>query len=100
MHYNLIKYNNKGIYKFSEDISENVTLVQLMESLGNVNHAISVVGSWIFDSNYERALVLNKESLDIICAPSIGEEQADKFELVFTAVRYIFSAGQLKKGKL
>ena len=44
-----------------------------MDSLGNVNHAISVVGRWIFDSNYERALVLNKESLDMICAPSIGE---------------------------
>ena len=51
-----------------------------MDSLGNVNHAIRVVGSWIFDSNYERALVLNKASLDMICAPSVGEEQAAIFE--------------------
>ena len=51
VHYKLIKYNNKGDYKILEDISANVTLVQLMDSLGNVNHAISVVGSWIFDSN-------------------------------------------------
>ena len=43
------------------------------------NHAISVVGSWIFDSNYERALVLNMASLDMICAPSVGEEQVAKF---------------------
>ena len=49
-------------YKFLEDISENVTLVQLMDSLVNVNHAISVVGNWIFDSNYEKALVLNRAS--------------------------------------
>ena len=27
-----------------------------------------------------------------------GEEQADKFESVFTAVRYIYSPAQLKKG--
>ena len=47
-----------------------------MDSLGNVNHAISVVGSWIFESNYERALVLNKASLDMIFAPSVGEKQA------------------------
>ena len=47
-------------YEILENISANVTLVQLMDSLGNVNHAISVVGSWIFDSNYERAFVLNK----------------------------------------
>ena len=87
MNYNLIKYKKKGLYKFSEDISENVTLVKLMDSLGNVNHAISVVGYWIFDSNYEKSLVLNMESLEMICAPSVGEEQAAKFVLVFTAVR-------------
>ena len=81
-----------------EDISEHVTLVQLMYSLVNVNHAISVVGNWIFDSNYEIALVLNMASLDMICTPFFGEEQDPKFELVFTAVRYIHSAEKLKKG--
>ena len=98
MHYNLIKYKKKGLYIILYDISENVTLVPLMDSLVNVNHAIIVVGSWIFDSNYEKALVLNRSSLDIICAPSVGEEQAAKFGLVFTSVRYIRSAAQLKKG--
>ena len=75
MHYKLIKYKKMGDYKILEDISENVTLVQLMDSIGNVNHAISVVGNWIFGSNYEIALVLNRASLDMICAPSVGEEQ-------------------------
>ena len=64
-HYKLMKYKKMGDYKILEDIRENVTLVQLMDSLVNVNHAINVVGSWIFDLNYERALVLNKASLDI-----------------------------------
>ena len=71
-----------------------------MDSLGDMNHAISVVGNWIFDSNYEKALVLNRASLDMICAPSGGEGQAANFESVFTAVRYICSAAQLKKGSL
>ena len=97
MHYKLIKYKKKGLYKILEDISENVTLVQLMDSLQNVNHTISVVGNWIFDSNNEKSLVLNRSSLDMICSPSVGEEQAAKFELVFTAVRYIRSAVQLNK---
>ena len=92
-----MKYKQTGSYKILKDISENVTLVQLMDSLGNVNHAISVVGYWIFDSNYEKSLVLNMASLGMICAPSLGEEQAAKFETVFTAVRYIRSAAQLKK---
>ena len=98
VHYKLIKYNKKGDYKILEDISANVTLVQLMDSLGNVSHAISVVGSWIFDSNYERALILNKSLLDMVCAPSIDEEQAAKFEKNYYAVRYIFNEAKLKKG--
>ena len=60
VHYKLIKYKKKGDYKILEDISATVTLFQLMDSLGNVNHSISVVGNSIFDSNYERALVLNR----------------------------------------
>ena len=39
-------------YDILTDISEHVTLFQLMDPLGNVNHVISVVGYWIFDSNY------------------------------------------------
>ena len=93
----MIKYNKKGLYNILENISENFTLIQLMDSLVNVNRAISVVGYWIFDSNYEKSLVLNRESLEMICAPSVGEEQAAKFEPVFTAVKYIYSRAQLKK---
>ena len=69
-----------------------------MDSLENVNHAISVVGSSIFYSDYERALVLNRASLDMICAASVGEEQAAIFEKVYYAVRYIYIGAQLKKG--
>ena len=97
VHYKLIQYKKMGDYKILEDISENVTLVQFMDSIVNVNHAISVVGNWIFDLNYERALVLNKASLDMICAPSDGEEQNAIFEKVYYAVRYIFNEAKLKK---
>ena len=37
-----MKYKKMGEYKILEDIGENVTLVQLMDSLVNVNHAISI----------------------------------------------------------
>ena len=41
-----------GSFDILTDLSEHVTLVQLMDSLGNANNSISVVGYWIFDSNY------------------------------------------------
>ena len=66
-----------------------------MDSLGNDNHSISVVGWYVFDSNYKRALVLNRESLDIIFSSSFGEEQFAVFETLFTA--YIWLNAHLKK---
>ena len=35
------------------NISDNVELVQFMESLGNMNHSLSVSARWIFDTNYQ-----------------------------------------------
>ena len=56
-----------------KDISEHHNLVQFMDYLDNVNKDISVVGYRIFESNYEKSLVLNRESLDMICAPYVGK---------------------------
>ena len=92
-----MKYKKKGSYDILTDISEHVTLNQLMGSLGNENHAISVVGYCIFDSKCKRALVLDIESLDMSCSPSVGEEQVAKFETVFTVVKYICLYVYLKK---
>ena len=69
-----IKYIIKGSYDILTDKSEHVTFVQLMDYFSNVNHVISVVRYWIFESNYKRALVINKKLLDMICALSVGEE--------------------------
>ena len=44
VHYSLRKYKSKGSYDIMTDISENVTLVKLMDYLGNVNNDISLVG--------------------------------------------------------
>ena len=82
VYYSLRKYKKKGYYDIMIYISEHVILVQLLDSLGNLNRAISVVGYWIFESNYERALVLNIKYLDMICAPSVGEEEVDTFGTV------------------
>ena len=48
-----LNIRKEGTFYLLNNICENVTLVQLMEKLVNWNHAISIVRSWIFDSNYE-----------------------------------------------
>ena len=49
-----------GYYDILTDMSEHVTLVQLMDYLGNMNYDISIFGYWIFDSNSRISLVLNR----------------------------------------
>ena len=58
--YNLTIWNKNDAFNIINDISEDITLVQLMDSLVNVNNSISIVGHWIFDSNYKKALCLTQ----------------------------------------
>ena len=73
LRYNLTIWNKNDAFDILNEIIENVTLVQLIYSPGNVNHAISIVGHWIFDSNYWKAIFLTQEPLDIICSTYIGK---------------------------
>ena len=41
----------KGQYEIIHDISKRITLLQVMDSVGNSNHAASILGYWKFDSN-------------------------------------------------
>ena len=59
--YNLTIWKKNDSFDILNDMSDNFTLVQLMESIGNVNHAISILGHWIFDSNYKKALYFTQE---------------------------------------
>ena len=66
LRYNMKIWNKKDDFDIINKISEYVTLVHLIDSLGNVNHAISILGYWIFDSNYDKELFLTNESLDLV----------------------------------
>ena len=68
-----MKKLKKGAFDILNDISENVTMVQLMNTIRNINYAISIVYHWLFDSKIKKALHLTTESLDLICSPSVGE---------------------------
>ena len=61
LQYNLMIWKENDAFDILNDISSYVNLVRLMESLGNLNHAISIFGYWIFYSKYEKSLWLTKE---------------------------------------
>ena len=68
-----------GTFDIMNNISKYATLVQLMDSVCNVNNAITVVGKWIFGLNYENSLLLNLDSLNLICGYSEEDGYFVKF---------------------
>ena len=64
-------------------ISDRVTLLQFMDSIGNINHAVSIFAKWIFDSNLKKVLPLMVKYLNLICSSSDGENIFTFFEEFF-----------------
>ena len=61
------------------NISEYVTLFQLMCYVGNMNHAVGVFEKWIIDSNYEKSLTLNIDLLNLSCDFSDEDDYFTRF---------------------
>ena len=79
------------------NISEHVTLVQLMDSLGNVNHALGVVRMCIFDSNLQKALVLTIKLFNLICACSDEDQYLQNFKEYFLRLDMYTKKEKLKR---
>ena len=62
----LLMYGKKDQFDILHDINENVTSVQLMDDVGNINHAVSIVVYWLFES-------MTLDSLNLVRPPSVGE---------------------------
>ena len=56
--YKIIQWETKVSFDALNDISNHVKLMQLMESIGNENQAVSIVVKWIFDSEYKKTFPL------------------------------------------
>ena len=53
LRYNMGIWNRNYAFDILNDMIENFTLVQLMDTLGNVNRDISIVGYCIFDVSFD-----------------------------------------------
>ena len=80
---NRISSNNHPILT---DISPYPTLVSLQANDGGIEHAVTVVDNWIFDSNCTRALPLTQDNLDHCCST---KESKGKFKRVFHGYRFM-----------
>ena len=65
--YEVKKRKRRNDFDIINDMSEYLTLIQLMDNLGNVSHAVTMSGVWIFITNKKRDTPLIIEYLALIC---------------------------------
>src|SRR5687768_11548379 len=75
-----LKANAWNILKNEE---KSMVVVTLRGSDGEEDHCVTVLGNWIFDSNFPNALPLTKDSLDLCCS---SEDRAETFVEVVHAL--------------
>ena len=60
-----------------------LVLVQLRGSDGKEDHVVCLAGGWLFDSNFDTAMRLSRETLDLCC--SSDDSPNDKFDGIVSA---------------
>ena len=64
--YNIKNCKKQDCFVILSDNSETVSLVQIMDTVGNANHVVSIVCYWVFASRYKNALLLTRELLNVV----------------------------------
>ena len=72
-----------------------VTVVQLKDSTGNLQHCVAIASGWIFDTNKKHAVKLSQAGLDACC---LGEATFAGFQSGFRLLRPEAS-GSSKRGR-
>ena len=76
-----------------ENISPFPTVVVLLSTDGGIQHAIAIVGQFIFESNQKYAMKLCQESLDWCCG------EGESFVRVYAAFRISYNTKGLEVNK-
>ena len=78
-----------------DSVKHSLCLLGVRGKDGKTDHAVCVVGEWIFDSNLEKALPLTKVSLDICC--SSGDGTITEFDSVTRGILLNQRGGSSKR---
>ena len=90
----LVPANVGTHFNVFQDLSLYPTAICLEDMDGSIQHAVTIVGALVFDANCQRALPLNKKTLDYCCAT---KEKEGRFLKVIKGFR--FSENENAKGK-
>jgi hypothetical protein len=80
-HFNFVKLKASS-YNILEPVDNQLVVASLRGSDGKEEHCVTIFDKWVFDSNFEYALPLSREALDLCCS---SEETHDQFVSVTEA---------------
>ena len=69
-------------------ISPYPTLIWLKYFLKGIHHYVTVVGKWMFDSNFPFLLPLTKEDVDCCCINDNETKVMNGYTLLLKAIRF------------
>ena len=88
--YKMVQWKKTVEFDILNDISDHVTLVQLIDTDGNVHHSVNINRCSLYKYNDKRALTLIKKSLDIMYSTYKNEKGIyAEFKSVYYASRYV-----------
>ena len=89
----------KGFDVLSNSKDYWLCVVGLHGSDGKMDHAVAIANGWIFDSNFEKALKLTKENLDLCCSSDDVHSSFAKITKGWLVSRNISKKGKTTRSK-
>ena len=80
-HFNFVKLKPSS-FDILHPVDNQLAVASLRGSDGKEEHSVTIFDKWVFDSNFEYALPLSREALDLCCS---SEETQDQFVSVAEA---------------
>ena len=74
-HFNFVKLKLPS-YDILDPVDNQLVVASLRGSDGKEEHCVTIFDKWVFDSNFDYALPLSKEALDLCCS---AEDTHDQF---------------------
>ena len=62
-------------YKILDPVDNQLVVALLKGSDGKEQHSVTIYDRWVFDSNFDYALPLSKEALDLCCSAEDTHDQ-------------------------
>ena len=73
-HFNFVKLKPSS-YDILQPVDNQLAVASLRGSDGKEEHSVTIFDKWVFDSNFDYALPLSKEALDLCCSAEDTHDQ-------------------------